>query len=179
MRPYLLFALVTLVLFNSCMPSLVAITDKEKYEKKWSNDDLKKIQFYLSDDIVLQRKLEESSTEIVSGKVKIVNGEKVEEVLIRRGTPGVLVFNPVDNRMGISFEKGDETYLMFVPNPDKDGRYYLAAADWKNKVGKINYDGKVWYTTPESGNAHLMIDMKKLNQVQRDQRVATGRKVEQ
>lgn len=178
MKKFLSFAPLALlvVVLGSCS-SLRPFTNNLKTTYNWQADELKKIQYYLSDDILLQRKLKNDNTEIVSGKVKTVNGEKIEEVVFKKGTPGVLVFSPVDNRMGIAFEDGDGRYLMFVPNPDRQGKYVLAAADWKNNVGKVNYDGRVFYCTPESGRAFLEIDMKNIAKIEKDTRKASGRKV--
>lgn len=162
----------------SCAPVLQPFTQQQKQENNWSEDDLKRIQFYLSYPIVLQRKLAGSSSEITSGKIRVVNGEKIEEVVIPARTPGIVIFDPVDNRLGVSFEEGDNRYLMFGPVSSKGNKYYLLASDWKNGVGKVNYEDKTWYTTPESGKAFLMVDMKKIYQREKEQRRAPGRTVE-
>jgi hypothetical protein len=177
MKFHLLSIFLLALLLSSCSPVLSPLTTQEKTNKKWSDEDLKKIQLYLSDDIVLQRKLASSSTEIISGQVKIVNGEQVEEVILRRGTPGVLVNVAVDGRLGVSFEKDDAHYLSFVSNPNEGGKYVLAASEWQNKVGKVKYEDKEWYTNPQYRPVYLQIDIKKLNNIQRDQRIVTGRKV--
>ena len=53
----------------------------------------------------------------------------------------------------------------------------MAAADWKNDVGKINYDSRTFYCTPESGKACLLIDLKKLLKVDRQLRVARAERL--
>ena len=174
--PFSVFALVA-VLFSSCA-NLAPLTETMAKNNNWTTDQLKHIQFYLSDDITLQRKVNAGNTEIAAGKVKMVNGEKVEEVFFRAGTPGILMGAPDPSRLEVSFEDGDNRYLVFVPNPDRGGKYVMAAADWKNDVGKISYDGRTFYCTPESGKAYLEIDLKKLEKVQRDARVAHGRKID-
>jgi hypothetical protein len=126
---------------------------------------------------VIQRKLGNETSTIQNGKVRIINGERIEEIIIKKGTPGVLVNNTVDNRVGISFEDGDDRYLMFGPNKGKGGRYYLLASDWKNDVGKVLYEGQTYFCTPESGKAFLTLDLKKLHQIEKDQRTAKGRKI--
>ena len=45
---------------------------------------LKKIQFYLSNDIVLHRELSGGKSDIVSGEIKMVRGKQIEEVIIKK-----------------------------------------------------------------------------------------------
>lgn len=176
MKQTLLY-LVVVLMMTSCA-SLQPLTDQMIAENKWTDADLQRIQFYLSAPITIQRKLTAESSEIVSGKIRVVNGERIEEVVIPKGTPGVFTFNPVDNRLGISFEDGDDRYLMFGPNPNRGDKYYLLASDWNNGVGKVQYEGKTWYTTKDSGWAHLLVDLKKIVKQERQQRTAKGRTIE-
>lgn len=175
MKTYLLLLLPALLLMASCA-SYQPLTENDRIENNWNAKELKKVQFYLSSDIIIQRKLGNESSTIENGKVRIVNGERIEEVIIRKGTPGILV-NTANNNIGISFEDGDDKYLMFGANKGKGGRYYLLASDWKNNVGKVTYEGKTYFCTPESGKAFLTLDMKKLHQLEKDQRTAKGRKI--
>lgn len=175
MKTYLL--LLPLVLLAASCASYQPLTEKDRTENKWTENELKQVQFYLSSDIVIQRKLGNETSNIQNGKVRIINGERIEEVIIKKGTPGVLVYSAADNRVGISFEDGDDRYLMFGPNKGRGGRYYLLASDWQNKVGKVQYEGQTFYCTPESGEAFLTLDLKKLHQIEKQQRTAKGRKI--
>ena len=177
LSPIVLMALSVMML-ASCA-SLTPLTENLKQNNSLTTDQLKHIQFYLSDDIMIQRKLKDgANTEIAAGKVKIINGERVEEVIFKAGTPGVLMAVPSDNKLAVSFEDGDNRTLMFIPNPARNGKFVLAATDWKNGVGKLTYDGREFYCNPESGNAYLEIDLKKLHKVQHEVRKASGRKVD-
>jgi hypothetical protein len=173
MKTWLLLPLVAL-LWASCA-SYQPLTEKDRLQNNWTEKQLKQVQYYLSSDIVIQRKLGNETSTIQNGKVRIVNGERIEEVVIKKGTPGVLVFSSVDNRIGISFEDGDDKFLMFGANKSQGGRYYLLASDWQNQVGKVQYEGKTYFCTPESGKAFLTLDLKKLYQIEKDKRTAKGR----
>lgn len=171
-----IFALAGLM-FN-CSPKLSPFTQQLQEENGWSKDDLERIQFYVSRDIVLQRNFKSGESKIENGKVRLVNGRKVEEVIITKGTPGVLVLNPRSDRMAISFEDGnDEKYLMFGPNPKYGDRYVLLAKEWQKKGGVITYDGRPFYTTSSSAYSALMIDLKKVGKTKVSSRVAKGRKL--
>jgi len=172
-----LFALLIFTL-SSCSPNLTPFTQRLYDENKWTNEDLKQIQFYLSDDIVLRRQLEGGSTAIVQGEIKMVDGREVEEVIIEKGTPGVFIFSPKDNRFAVSFESDtDSRYLMFGPNPKNGNRYALLASNWKRRKGEVTYDGRKYYTSGESAYAALMVDLKRIRKVSVKSRRAKGRTV--
>ena len=60
-------ACALLFLVSSCAKELRPFTANILREGNWSDTELQKIQFYLSDDIVIRRKLTEGSNEIASG----------------------------------------------------------------------------------------------------------------
>src|SRR3954467_11935433 len=140
MRNLLLFLALTAGL-SSCK-NLVPYTDSMKKKYNWSDDQIKRIQFYVSHDIILHRELSQGSTEIVQGKIKTINGKQVEEILIRQGTPGVLTEIPKQDKMLVSFEMSDDHYLSFGVNPNAGEKYVLLAADWLNGMGKVHYSDK-------------------------------------
>ena len=172
----IIIAALALMTLGSCK-NLVPYTDALKSKYNLSDEQLKHLQFYVSSPIVLQRKITaENSTQITSGKIKIVNGEKVEEIVVPVGTKGVLVKND-NGKFEISFEKDDTYYLRFGTNPNRYESYVLLASDWRGKVGTVTYAGNKYYTSPESADAILLIDLHKISSYQKDARVAKGRKV--
>ncbi|MEM9819701.1 MAG: hypothetical protein AAF985_01460 [Bacteroidota bacterium] len=170
---------VLLFTMNACSPRLSPFTQRLYDDNNWTETDLKRIQFYLSQDITLQREATSGQSTIESGEIKMVDGRKVEEVVVRKGTPGVLIFMPKRNRLAVSFESsGDDRYLMFGPNPKAGNRYVLLASDWKRRRGKVTYDGKAYFTPSESAYAALMVDLKKVRKVSVKSRTAKGRKID-
>jgi hypothetical protein len=146
---------------------------------KWSGDELQQIQFYLSDDIVLYREAKIGDASIREGKVKIVNGRKVEQIVFEKGTPGIFLFSTSDTNVAISFEEGgDKRYLVFGPNPKYSDRYVLLAKDWKRKRGQISYDDNVYQTSTESAFSMLLIDLEKARKTSIKSRKAKGRTVD-
>ena len=168
---------LTSILFN-CSPKLSPFTQDLQVENGWSGRDLEKIQFYVSKDIKLYRDIKSGESKIQDGKVTVINGRKVEEILITSGTPGVLVSNPKTDRIAVSFEEGnDKRFLMFGPNPKLGDRYVLLAKEWKKRGGTITYDGRPYYTDNSSAYAALMIDLRRLKRTKVNSRTAKGRKL--
>lgn len=170
-----IIAAVVMVSLGSCK-NLVPYSDALKTKYSLTDEQMKHLQFYVSDPITLQRKITSgATTEVTSGKVRVINGEKVEEIIIPSGTPGVLVRNDA-GKLEISFEKNDDHYLRFGANPDRYQSFVLLASEWKGKIGNVTYAGQKYYTSPESTEAVLLIDLRKIENNQKEERVAKGRK---
>lgn len=169
---------VFLLSIPSCK-NLVPYTDALRKQNNWSDAEIQRIQFYTSEEIVLYRELVSGSTQIVSGKIKKMNGREIEEVVIKRKTPGVVTEIPKEGKMYVSFEIGDSYYLTFGINPEQRGRYVLLAKEWtKGGIGKVTYNGVEFQASPSSAAAHLMVDMRRSSKENMDARVARGRKVD-
>lgn len=145
-------------------------------ENRWTERDLRQIQFYLSQDITLFRELSNNQSEIIQGEIKIMNGRRVEQIRFPSGTPGVFLFSPKANRLAVSFEEGGEgKYLMFGPNPKLDNRYVLLASDWERNQGIVTYDGQKFTISADEAYASLLVDLKRAEATDINQRVAKGR----
>ncbi len=172
-------ALCCTLFFASCSPELRPFSQSLLREGGWNDGELKKIQFYLSDDIVIYRKLTEGVSEITSGAIKIVKGERIEEVRIPRNTRGEFLFRGKDDHFAIGFDATtDKRFLMFGPNPKRRGEYVLLASEWKDKRGKVRYDDRFFFTNETSAWANLMVDVRKIKKVQIESNTARGRRVE-
>ncbi len=174
----LFFGLLVLATLSSCGKKLTPYTQRLQNDFEFSTDDLQQIQFYLSSDIVLQRNLGLEETRITEGKIELIDGREVEQIIFKKGTPGVLLFSPKEDRLAVSFEEGgDDKYLMFGPNKQAGGRFVLLAKEWRNKLGKVSYNGKMYTTTNRSAYSALLVDLDKYRDVDYASERVKGRKV--
>jgi len=173
-----LFSLMTvIVLTSSCSKTLTYFTDDIYAENNWNESELKQIQYYLSEDIRLERVYGTGGSDIQDGQIKIKSERKVDEVIIKKGTPGILVFSPKSNRFALSFDEDPDKYLMFGPNEKANGRYVLLAKKWKKRGGIISYGGVEYRTTSDSAYAALMVDISKARKTSKKSKTASGRRV--
>jgi hypothetical protein len=172
-----IFLFSILLTVTSCK-NLVPYTDSLRTQNGWSDNQVKRIQFYTSRDIILQRQVTTDETAIEGGKIKIRDGKKVEEIIIKRGTPGVVTSIPNATKLLVSFEKDDNYYLSFGVNPEQSTRFVLLASEWSNGIGKVTYDGKNFFTSPDGAYTSLLVDLRKIQNVELNQRVAKGRKIQ-
>jgi len=176
MKNLFLIAL-SIFLLSSCK-SLIPLTTDMRNDNGWTENDLRQIQYYVSQPIVLQRNLRSNETNIVSGKIKTIDGRQVQEIIIKKGTKGVATSFPDDQRVAISFEISDQYFLTFGVDNKRGNRFYLRLQDYQaNKFARVTYFGEVYDLSPSSLNAFIQVNQKKINNLQKNMRVAKGRKV--
>jgi len=106
---------VTIAALPAC-EALKAITAKDlvsfnteiKQRLETNNIDLKKVQFFIDQRIILTRSLGSNKAEVKSGKVTFENGEYTHEIIIPALTPGICE-KTADGKVYISFEKEEST----------------------------------------------------------------------
>lgn len=168
-----------LLVTQSCSPKLSPFTRKLYENAAFSDENLKQIQFYLSDDLVLTRDAEEDGgAQVLGGKIRMENGRKIETIRFNRGTPGVFLRRPESDHFAISFEEGDDSrFLVFGPNPKMDGRYVLLASEWKSRRGKVTYAGQKFTTDGDAAFTTLLVNLKRVQKFEVENRTARGRKI--
>ena len=170
-------SILLVAVLSSCSPRYTYFTENLNERQNWSESDLKRIQFYVSEDIILTRSISDDETKITEGKIRIINGRRVQQIIIRSHTPGVLVLMPKEDRFAISFESDDDAYLMFGPNPKYHERFALLAQDWEKEGGKVHYKGQLYDVDNSSAFAALMVDLRREGQSQYETRRVQGRTV--
>ncbi len=157
---FFLFAFLTIIV-TSCQPTRMYYNDRLAQENQWRDSDLKKLQFYVSEDILLQRELRRGEAVIQGGKLKRTKGRQLEQIVIRRGTPGTFLFSTTDGNYAITFdERNNNNYLVFGPIAKVRDRYALRARKWERNFGVITYGGKEYTTSARSAQAFLLISSK-------------------
>lgn len=175
--PKLSILFFTIFLFTSCSKRLTPFTDNLVEQFDWSDTDLKRIQFYLSEDIVLKKARGGSRSSIEGGRIEVDGSKEIEQIVFKKGTPGVFVFTPKEDRIAISFESGKDKYLMFGPNDKYSGKYVLLAKEWSRHNGKVTYNGQTYNTTSESAYATLMVDLRKAQKTSLKKKTVKGQRI--
>ncbi len=167
-----------LISMTSCSKNLTYFTQDLYAENQWNENELRSIQFYVSQDIVLYRTASGGSSTIEDGKIEIKSRRKVDEIKIKRGTPGTVVFLPEEDKYGVSFDDSG-AFLIFGPGKNTRGRYTLKAKKWRvnRRGGIITYNGEEYYTDSDSAYAALMVDLRKAQKSSVSKSTASGRKV--
>lgn len=166
-----------LALLASCSPK-IPFTQSIREKNQLTPDELRRIQFYLSDPVTLRRGEEEGAKKSTDqGTLVIEKGRSLDQVSFRANTPGAVESVVDQSTLKVAFEDGPENYLVFGSSRNRSGYYSLQAFTWENGRGKINYGGKTWYTNTGSDQAILMFKMKSVRKIRVNDKVAKGKKV--
>lgn len=181
--------LLAILIAGSLTACKVTFTSSVRSTIEAKELDLKKIQYYNSQKIILRRILTSEEAGIASGKVSIQNGLRIEEIQIKKNTPGVCD-KILDRELHIRFEENKGQYLVFKQGPYGD---YRLESDWTTKndyksgsseytffntyKGQVQYGDEIYYIST-STLPKLKIKKSESSSVSKQTRVATGVKVE-
>ncbi len=170
--------------------------------------DLQNLQFYNSDKIVLRRELTKGSRAITgSHKLLVIAGKEIEEVVIEKHTPGVIV-GVGAGTLKVSFEEG--TFLEFAlrgvgapltdpvvqthgfaePPPDAfpgnrptdpdSVRNFIGSGSYfllPNGGNTIDFQGQTYDVIADGGEVHLVISSSSLEEQQEKRTILKGRQL--
>ncbi|MBI1836180.1 MAG: hypothetical protein HYR91_02830 [Flavobacteriia bacterium] len=174
---YLGLLFVGFVLF-SCGQK-ISFTDKVKEEYNLNEQNMKKVQFYTSSTIILTKSQTSGSQGTGSDGTLVSNkSSEQERVIIYPNTKCIFDGFGPNGELNIRFETGVGNFLKFSIRPQQtSGKYYLVA-DWKQeKGGQLTYGNQTYFADTNSGNAYLMVVLKRLNKTKRKDRRVKGMKV--
>ena len=171
-----LIALSLIVTMASCAPRHL-LDDRIIQTHELTPDELKRIQFYNTRDIVLTRYASvKSEKQTDNGNLEVVSGKQLEQVVIKSYTPGTIIRVIDKHQLAVSFEPGEDRWLVFGRTAN-DPIYRLQAKRWNNGRGVIEYGGQTFYTNTGAGSAALAFRMKSIHSEQRNVTIAKGSKV--
>jgi hypothetical protein len=163
-------------LAKNCVP----FTRDLKLKLEKDNIDLKQVQFYVDQKLVLSRNLGEQKVEVHSGVVKLENGKYINEVIIPAFTPAVCEGTDNDKVM-VSFEKGNNK-LAFGPGSGYTfNEFVLYGTEWKNGSASVTYNSSKFRASCGScsdvASVTLLIKKKEVEKLDRKSRTLKGRTV--
>lgn len=175
-----LLSVITLsVLLFSC-GSKIPFTNQIKDEFGLDAEtQMKKVQFYISQTIILQRVRQSGSQGTAENGVLVTNKSKEEDrITIQAQTPAVFEGYGKNGEMIIRFEVGQGRFLTFnVRQEGASSKYYLVATWDMNRGGELLYGNEKYTVQSSAGNAYLMVMLKKLQKTKRKDRVVKGMRV--
>ncbi len=189
MRKLFLAALIIPFIFlNSCESTNQLSTNgnlyvpftKDLLDRINSNNlDIKKVQFFIDQRLILRRTLGTQKSDIKGGQILFENGSYIHEVIIPKYTPGVCDGFDGD-RISISFELQNND-IKFGPHGNNQESFTLSARNWNNGTGEITYDNATYTVKcaacPNVAVTTLLVKKSEAHKLQKTQRIVRGRKV--
>ena len=176
-RNNLIIAGTILFFLSSCSPK-IPFTQTVRDQYQLTPEEIKGIQFYLSDPITLRRgETNDQQKTTEEGKLIIQSGRTIDQVTIKAKTPGAVDVVADNKTLKVAFEDGAEKSLVFSSENNRNGYYSLRALKWNNDKGEVNYGGQTFYSNQGSGQCVLIFKMKSIRKLRINEKVAKGRKV--
>ena len=162
---------LTIVVVISSLSSFAGVdlkpyTDTLRAQNNWSKADVGTLQFYVSHDIVLRKKVAGDTSAIVNHKVVTKNIKDDSTIVIKAGTPAIITEWLEDSTViRVRFSSDTSHALNFKQNlTQENGRYLIEPVeDWRGNIGKFLYAGSIYYSDKDSRFVNLKVDVSQLN----------------
>ena len=164
--------LIFISLMNSSCSKKMAFTSELKKKYGFTDDQMKKIQFYTSSKIILKRIENDSSIHVSDGKVLINESKHDADIKVPKNTLCIITSIIDSTRFLVSVE--DKHVLMFGKN--EEGQYGLVAKQWDGDDGVIRYENKT-YSVKDGKKMFLMFKMEKSKDNKSTGRTVDGKRV--
>ena len=197
--------LVILIVSQSCepkkplytVPSTVQRTDppaakdpyvpftRELFDKLSANNiDVKLVQFYIDQQLVLTRYLSNDQVSVKNGVIKFNNGKYVNEIVVPQYTPVVCEAVEGDG-LRVNAESSPNTTLKFLNSKQYSPLNYIFNPDKWNKDGSIEtiYDGNKYSvscptcSTNQANEAKLVVKQSAADNINKDSKIIKGRTI--
>ncbi len=174
---------VFILIITFCVSCGIKVPYTDDVKKEYNlnlPENIKKVQFYTSTRIDLEKSIQRGSkTKTEDGTLVNSKNEFQDEIIIPQNTKCVFDSYDANGNINIRFELGTGKTIKFgVRENQVTGRYYFIANNWDyDKGGEIQYGGETYYANQNSGNAFLLVVIKKLQKTKRKARIVKGLKV--
>ena len=158
MSRILLVALVSITFAACNLKPRAVFLESHRLLLVTNNIPLRSVQVYNDKPIVLRRKASTYNVTQSGGKLIMVDGEQVQEVVIREGTQGVIT-GIQNGEFLVRFEAGNGKILQFYKNTK--GAFQIDADRWVGSRGQVQYAGLEFMIETESNDVILMFVEKK------------------
>lgn len=176
----ILFLLLFVVVFtSSCNKKAYFTTDvRNKIESK--NIDLKKLQYFIDNDVVFKREISSDTAKVTAGNIVFQNGKYYQTISLLANTKGVCTA-VYPNRLMLSFETGENKNINFsIPKSlGSYDVYQMVDEDaYGNATNNITYDNQTYNLVVKNNYLpRLMIRKRLVEKEDRNDRVMKGRNV--
>ena len=162
----------------ACAPNRIAFTQDLRDSLRFSSEELKQLQYYVDGEILLRRTLMSADRSVVRGRLVTEEGRLIHEVLVKSGTPGLVLQVPSNRDIQVSFAEG--TQLPFTSARYRPARYCLKRHNWDSDspTDDVDFEGQTYsFVFGNRRYACLLISRKSLLELEKRRRVLPGRRI--
>ena len=144
------------------------------------NIDVKRVQFFIDQKLVLTRYIDQNKAEVTSGVVKFINGKYINEIVIPANTPCVCDSVETDG-LRVSFDRSGNEFK-FINNKYSPDFFIFSGTNWKDGSCDVMFDRTVYRaacgTCSSAADIKLIVRQADVDNIQRKTKVLQGRKID-
>jgi hypothetical protein len=159
----------------------VPFTEDLKVRVEKNGLDIRKVQFYNDQKLVLRRSLGGTKADVKGGVILFENGEYINEIVINAFTPGICEVATAD-KLSISFEEANKNTIEFGLGGLNSNQYVLFGSKWENGSAEVMYDNEAYRIRcgngcSNVGDVKLVVKKSEFENTKNNIRVVEGRKI--
>lgn len=170
-KKIIFISLISLMIFISSCNKRIYFTQHIRNSIENKKLDIKKVQFYISNTVVLQRMLPINEAKIARGEIVFENGNYIDQIIITKDTPGACE-SFTNDKLFISFE--NDNTVTFCKEKYDNFYKILINKDIDNYYG-IVYDSLIYSVDSKAENTKLWIKKDEIYRQELKQRVLKGK----
>jgi len=165
MRAYFTASLFSLLLITGCVSTqakrdLIPYTQALRVQHNLSNQEVQRLQYYLSDTVLLQRQDASGGHRVVDGRLLVTDDRNLERVIIEQGVPGIAT-GVYESALDISFAEGSSlAFTQTGRNPAAP--YRLHAKPDANGYQYVYINNAAYGVAADQQLPYLLIDREQL-----------------
>jgi hypothetical protein len=144
------------------------------------NIDVRKVQFFIDQQLILSRYYDINKADVVSGVIKFANGRYIDEIIIPALTPGVCDTVEADG-LKINFERGNNDFK-FINNKYSPDFFIFSGINWKDGSCDVYYNKMIFRATcgtcSSASDIKLVVRQSDIDNTKKNTKTLMGRKVE-
>ena len=144
------------------------------------NIDVRKVQFFIDQQLILSRYYDVNKADVVSGVIKFANGRYIDEIIIPSLTPGICDSIEADG-LKINFERGNNDFK-FINNKYSPDFFIFSGNNWKDGSCDVLYNKMIFRAAcgacSSASDIKLVVRQSDIDNTKKSTKTLTGRKVE-
>jgi hypothetical protein len=144
------------------------------------NIDVRRVQFFIDQKLVLTRYIDQNKAEVTSGVVKFINGKYINEIVIPANTPCICDSVDIDG-LRVSFDRSGNQFK-FINNKYSPDFFIFSGTNWKDGSCDVLFDRAVYRascgTCNSAADIKLTVRQSDIDNTQKKTKVLPGRKID-
>lgn len=144
------------------------------------NIDVRRVQFFIDQKLVLTRNMDQYKAEVTSGVIKFMNGKYINEIIIPANAPCICDSVDTDG-LRVSFDRSGNQFK-FINNKYSPDFFIFSGTNWKDGGCDVMFDKSVYRancgTCNSAADIKLLVRQSDIDNTQKKTKILGGRRID-